>query len=278
MYSIAGKLISHIVTFSVKLFNRKVLKKKYQDSIVKREVLATSILCVVLIILIGCAITTRSYMENWNFSSSVYFWFISLTTIGYGDLHFDRDKHLRSIHLLLTSAALLLFGLGMVAAVIESFSLVMEKSSIDDADDESNSGSYIDFEDHNRVTCLVLSTVKCGAGVLMESLGEGEEIEVGDGFSRGRENTLREDILQSSFNDGTHTPHRERLSKRSRKRTSSNGNVSDTHRERPRRVSFIDQTMQIHSFSRNMNNGNNNKKYQELEEEDLTELDEINIL
>ena len=109
-------------------------------------------------------------MENWYFSSSIYFWFISLTTIGYGDLHFDRDRHLANPHLLLISASLLLFGLGMVVAVIESFALALEKKTSEEEEEEEDVNDFIDFEDYDRVTTLVLGTVTCGAGILMESI------------------------------------------------------------------------------------------------------------
>ena len=214
-------------------------------------------------------------MENWNFSSSVYFWFISLTTIGYGDLHFDRDKHLNSIHFLLISAGLLLFGLGMVAAVIESFALVMEKTSQDTEDDESDTVSYVDFEDHERVTSLVLSTVNCGAGVIMESQRCGEDPD-DDNESRGRKSTITQDILESSFNGGPSTSRRGKSFKGSLKRSSSINTAPDTtQRERPfsRRVSFMDQTMRIHNFSQSTIS---NPSYLDFEEEDLTGLDEIN--
>ena len=168
MYSIAGKLLSQVLTLLVKRINKKVTRKNLSAKFIQWEVLLTSIISVVFIMLIGCSITTRDYMEDWNFSSSIYFWFISLTTIGYGDLHFDRDRHLENIHLLLISASLLLFGLGMVAAVIESFALALEKTTVDE-DEEEDDEDFVDFEDHARVTMFVLSTVTVGAGLLMES-------------------------------------------------------------------------------------------------------------
>lgn len=168
MYSNAGKLLSEVLTLIVKRINKKVTRKNVSTKFVQWEVLLTSIVSVVFIMLIGCSITTRADMEDWNFSSSIYFWFISLTTIGYGDLHFDRDRHLANPHLLLISASLLLFGLGMVAAVIESFALALEKHTVDEEEDDVDE-DFVDFEDHARVTMFVLSTVTVGAGVLMES-------------------------------------------------------------------------------------------------------------
>ena len=246
MYSIAGKLLSEIFTFSIKSFNKKVMKKNYKPNIVKLQVLAMSIFSVIVLIMIGCSITTRSYMENWNFSSSVYFWFISLTTIGYGDLHFDRDKHLQNIHLLLISASLLLFGLGMVAAVIESFALVMEKKSIDDDDDSDDDGSYIDFNDHERVKSLVMSTVVSGAGVLMESLDcnvENSEHDEDDST------TTQETSLHPSPN--------------------ISAPLERTFDNRKKKMSFMGQTINLHRKRKDLST------HQHSKEEDLTELDEM---
>lgn len=208
----------------------------------KWQALIASIGAVVFIIMVGCSITTRSDMENWNFSSSVYFWFISLTTIGYGDLHFDRNKHLASIHLLLISASLLLFGLGMVAAVVESFAMAMEKQAIDEDGDEE-SGSLIDFSNHERVLNLVLSTITCGAGVVMESQAtDGEDQATGtDKVEIGNKDTTEE----KDYNE--QQPSRPR---------------------RKRGVTFMDQTIELHQLK-------TLQSHNEEKEEESTELDEI---
>jgi len=170
MYSIAGKLLSQTLTLFIKWLNKQVVRKNLPTNVVQWQVLITSILSVLLIMLIGCSITTRDYMEDWAFSSSFYFWFISLTTIGYGDLHFNRNRHLANIHLLLISASLLLFGLGMVAAVIEALACALERRTTDEEEEEKEDDDlYVDFEDHKRVLDLVVSTVSVGAGSLMES-------------------------------------------------------------------------------------------------------------
>ena len=78
----------------------------------------------------GCLVTSAPSMENLDFSSSFYFWFISLSTIGYGDITFKRDQHLKSPHMLVLAVLNLLFGIGILAAIIAAISLVLEKRDL----------------------------------------------------------------------------------------------------------------------------------------------------
>lgn len=127
MYSVAGKLLVQIFTFLVRFSEHKILGRPSCEKTLQVKVLLVSIFTMIAIMLLGSSIAMRDDMENWTFSTSIYFWFVSLTTIGYGDIHFNRLKHLESIHFLLISAGNLLFGLGISAAIIESFALALEK-------------------------------------------------------------------------------------------------------------------------------------------------------
>ena len=127
MYGVAGKLVIQILTHCVKEIENKIFKVKVREErYLERKVLLCGIAVMLLSMLLGTSITMRDEMENWTFATSLYFWFVSLTTIGYCDLHFDRNKHLNSPWFLLLAAGNLLFGLDIVAAVIELFAMELE--------------------------------------------------------------------------------------------------------------------------------------------------------
>ena len=146
MYSVAGKLLVQFITLAVRIFQTRVLRLQSEVTHIQMKTLFASVCFMLTIMLIGCAVTTSEKMEDLEFSSSIYFWFVSLTTIGYGDIHFNRDKHLQSPHLLMVSAGNLLFGLGIVAAIIEAFSMALEKKDLQmstiiiDNNNEDNEG------------------------------------------------------------------------------------------------------------------------------------------
>lgn len=171
MYSVAGKLLVQVFTVMIRKLDES-LGLEYTEKVVRIKVLVVSLCAMFLIILIGCGITTRNDMENLSFHSSMYFWFVSLTTIGYGDIHFDRNKHLQSPHLLLLSAGNLLFGLGIVAAIIESFALALEKvdlTSIDVNGDSQENAKEAPTKQYKNIlkiarnTNMVANSVASGA-------------------------------------------------------------------------------------------------------------------
>lgn len=131
MYSVAGKLVVQLITYLLDMFQSRVNKKPgVEVSHLQLKTLSLSVVLFVLIILIGCCVTGAPNMENLDFSSSFYFWFISLSTIGYGDITFKRDKHLASPHMLMLAVLNLLFGIGILAAIIAAISLVLEKRDL----------------------------------------------------------------------------------------------------------------------------------------------------
>ena len=131
MYSVAGKMLVQLITYVLDMIQTRVYKKPNEEvKNLQLKTLALSIVLFVLIILTGCFVTSSSSMENLDFSSSFYFWFISLSTIGYGDITFKRKRHLMSPHLMCVAVLNLLFGIGILAAIIAAISLVLEKRDL----------------------------------------------------------------------------------------------------------------------------------------------------
>lgn len=112
------------------MIQTRIFKNSTEVPHIQLKTLFVSIFFMLTIMLTGCAVTTSDKMEDLAFTSSFYFWFVSLSTIGYGDIHFDRRKHLQNPHLMILSSMNLLFGLGIMAAIIEAFSLALEKKDL----------------------------------------------------------------------------------------------------------------------------------------------------
>jgi len=160
MYSVAGKLVVQIITLVLELVQSRIMKKpKSEVQNMQLKTLAISVILFILIILMGSFVTSSSNMENLAYSSSVYFWFISLSTIGYGDITFKRDQHLKSPHMMMVAVVTLLFGIGILAAIIAAISLVLEKRDlrmstiiIDDDDDDRHAILGEEHDDFSSAT------------------------------------------------------------------------------------------------------------------------------
>ena len=135
MYSVAGKLLVQLITFLVRKFESIVFKNKIEVRYLYVKTVVVGIVFLLVLIMTGSCVTTSPNMENLDVTSSIYFWFVTWSTIGYGDITFERDQHLRSPHLMIIAVFNLLFGLGMYVAIIEALSTSMVK----DNDEESNS-------------------------------------------------------------------------------------------------------------------------------------------
>jgi len=129
MYSVAGKLLVQLITFLIRKFERSILKNEAEIQYLYVKTVVVGIVFLLVLMLIGSCITTAPNMEDLDISSSIYFWFVTWSTIGYGDITFQREKHLQSPHLMLVAVFNLLFGLGMYVAIIEAFSSAMVKKN-----------------------------------------------------------------------------------------------------------------------------------------------------
>lgn len=179
MYSVAGKLVVQLITYLLDMFQSRVNKKPgVEVSHLQLKTLSLSVVLFLLIILIGCCVTGAPSMENLDFSSSFYFWFISLSTIGYGDITFKRDKHLESPHMMMLAVLNLLFGIGILAAIIAAISLVLEKRDLkmstiiidNDDDDEDELLSDNDDEISNELHSFSRDKLNSGQFMPHETL------------------------------------------------------------------------------------------------------------
>ena len=129
MYSVAGKLLVQLITFLVRKFESIVFKNKVEIRYLYVKTVVVGIVFLLMLIMTGSFVTTSPNMENLDVTSSIYFWFVTWSTIGYGDITFERDQHLRSPHLMIIAVFNLLFGLGMYVAIIEALSTSMVKEN-----------------------------------------------------------------------------------------------------------------------------------------------------
>ena len=122
-----GGLISHGVSWLISTFEKRVLKTpEPRDLEIKISVL--TILLTLVLLLAGSAIAVVT--QDWSFLEAFYFWFVTFTTIGFGDYvirdHEEVDEEVKPI-IGLFSLAFTLFGLAAVASGINSLLDVASK-------------------------------------------------------------------------------------------------------------------------------------------------------
>lgn len=77
-----GAIISKLVNTLVKKFEKKILKKEEPKHVELKGALILFLVMVLLIVVNGLVMTK---LEDWTFVEGVYFWFVTLTTMGFGD-------------------------------------------------------------------------------------------------------------------------------------------------------------------------------------------------
>ncbi|XP_022797206.1 potassium channel subfamily K member 9-like [Stylophora pistillata] len=134
----AGELIAKLVNALVTKFESKLLKRAQPKKIEMKSAVILFILMVTLIVTNG-ALVMRSH--GWTFLESVYFWFVTLTTIGFGDYVPEKRKHYlensiteekaKKTGLLVFSSMFMtiyaMIGLCVVSSVINSIMAALEE-------------------------------------------------------------------------------------------------------------------------------------------------------
>ena len=134
MLSTLAKYINEWIGRALKYCYERVLKRKPTGIGIKTAsiTLMISILMILTIALFGC------YLEGWRYLDGVYFGFITLTTIGFGDfvpLHPspNRDPSGYPAHVLIFTIMSIIYftiGLAIVSSVLLSIRNAMEEKSL----------------------------------------------------------------------------------------------------------------------------------------------------
>ena len=90
-----GELIAKGINEIVTKFEKKILKKSEPKYVKPKSAVILSMLVVLLIAINSFAITAR--LTDWTFIEGVYFWFVTFTTIGFGDYVLPHRQRINTI-------------------------------------------------------------------------------------------------------------------------------------------------------------------------------------
>lgn len=126
-----GNRISEYIAANIKNLDRKLYNRETEKLEIKTAIVAFG--CLILIILIPAI--GFSQIEQWHYHEAVYFCFITLTTIGFGDFvpgsNPTREKYGQGAYVVLEFLNLfyMVLGLAVMSGVIVSISGVIEEKT-----------------------------------------------------------------------------------------------------------------------------------------------------
>ena len=123
-YSYIGKIFTNLTRLLIIYVEMKLLKRKSVLNI-NGKMLVCYVCMVPCIILTQSAITNMEITENYRYLDSIYFNFVTLTTIGFGDYDFKMEKYIGQPHLFVLMATLTACGMALIASIISSISAVL---------------------------------------------------------------------------------------------------------------------------------------------------------
>ena len=122
MLATFGDRLKHVLRACVISFEKKILKRNEPRNIHRKSLIAVFVATAVCLIIMS-AISAK--MENWDFSVAFYAWFVTLTTIGYGDYIPDGGATKNQTYMVLGgiyTAIALFLSLTLVACILHAIS------------------------------------------------------------------------------------------------------------------------------------------------------------
>ena len=119
MYTIVGHILCILSTILIVFTETKLLKR---DRIERCDIkiFTLQVLLCLAVIFTEAALHSRKDLENFRYFDAVYFTFITISTIGFGDFNLDIDKYIVKPHLFFAGSLLFFLGLGTIASIITS--------------------------------------------------------------------------------------------------------------------------------------------------------------
>lgn len=117
----SGELLAACFRFLVVKTETVVLKREEPKHVKKKTF---SVACTLMVVLIIFSSLSSTYFEHWSFMEGVYAWFITFTTIGFGD-YVQFESHARKVAIGESSkSGLLLHGIVFALPYVVGLSLM----------------------------------------------------------------------------------------------------------------------------------------------------------
>ena len=112
-----GKIIVATNRKFYTLIRRRLCGRKEYVSDQMTSVVSMCFMFLVFMLLVVWHDKSIGAVENWSWTDTFYFWLVTFTTVGFGDLHFPLEVEISHFHELVLYRV---FGLSFLAGIIES--------------------------------------------------------------------------------------------------------------------------------------------------------------
>ncbi|XP_066933336.1 potassium channel subfamily K member 13-like [Clytia hemisphaerica] len=125
-----GNELTNFIAYLVKTYERRMMNREAEKLEIKCAVVS-SILVLVMLLLGGSVFSVAE--GSWSFLDAFYFCFVSLTTVGFGDMipgeSRDNQGHVEELFIELTCLIYYVVGLSIMSGVIVSISGIIEEKT-----------------------------------------------------------------------------------------------------------------------------------------------------